>query len=367
MSALLDKMKKSGTIKSASILSRSLFFTKKDHIPTDLPILNLAFSGDLDSGLVSGLTIFAGASKSFKTMLGLYCLKAYFNKYDDAVCLLYDSEGGTTPEYLKTFGIDTDRIIHIPIENVEQLKFDMVKRLEQIERGDRVFILVDSLGSLASKKEVDDAIEEKSVADMSRAKAIRSLLRITTPYFNNRDIPCIIINHVYQTQEMYSKTVIPGGTMVTYAAQQIFVITKAQEKDGTEIVGWNFTINIEKSRFVREKSKFPFLVKYDGGISKWSGLMDIAIDGGFVVKPKTGWFSRIDLETGEIEQKSWRLKDTNCKDFWLPIVTSTKFKDYVKKKYQIANGSIMAEDQIDEALSSIDIDDLDADLVDTEE
>lgn len=345
--SLMDKLKGAGTIKQAAILSESPFFNSKDCVQTNLPILNVAFSGSLSGGLIPGLTVFAGASKSFKTLLGLYCMKAYFDKYPESIALVYDSEFGITPEYLASNGIDTSRIIHIPIEHIEMLKFDVVKRLEQIKRGDKVFLMVDSLGALSSKKEVEDALDEKSVSDMTRAKAIRSLLRIITPHLTMKDIPCIIINHIYQTMELYSKAVVGGGTAVMYSANQIFIISKAQEKDGQELVGWNFTINIEKSRFVREKAKLPFTVKFDGGISKWSGLLDIALESGHVVKPSNGWYSKVDLETGEVEAKKYRLKDTDTKDFWMPIVVSKSFNDFVKQHYQISNGSILTDEIVD--------------------
>ena len=63
-----------------------------------------------------------------------------------------------------------------------------------------------------------------------------------------------------------------------YSADNIFIIGRQQEKEGTEIVGYNFIINIEKSRYVREKSKIPVTVSFDGGISRWSGLLDLALD-----------------------------------------------------------------------------------------
>lgn len=210
---LLDKLMKVGSIKNADILSDSSFFVMKDSIPTELPILNIAFSGSIDGGLIPGLTIVAGQSKSYKTLLSLYCMKAYFNKYPDSIALLYDSEFGITPDYLAMYGIDSSRIIHIPIEHIEQLKFDIVKRLSEVVRGDKVFVMIDSIGSLSSKKEVEDAENEKSVADMTRAKAIRSLLRIITPHLTMKDIPCLAINHTYQTQEMFSKTVVGGGCL----------------------------------------------------------------------------------------------------------------------------------------------------------
>jgi len=351
--SLMDRMKKSGSIKSADKMSESSIFNAKDVIPTDLPILNIAFSGNLDGGLVPGLTILAGQSKSFKTLLGLYCLKAYFNKYPDSVCLFYDSEFGVTPDYLTSNGIDGDRVLHIPIEHVEQLKFDIVKRLEEIKRGDKVFIFVDSLGNLASKKEVEDAVEEKSVADMSRAKSIRSLLRIITPHLTTKDLPCIMINHVYSEMGLYPKTVIPGGSAVTYASNQIFVIGKSQEKDGTEIIGYNFTINIEKSRFVREKSKLPFLVTYENGISKYSGLLDIAIELSRVIKPSNGWYSRVD-DDGVVEDKKWRAKDTGTREFWDMLLNSDSFKKSVKNRFQLGAASLSNDDPEGEVEDAID-------------
>lgn len=343
--SLLDKMKKAGSIKHTTVLSESEFFNVKDTIPTDIPIINIALSGQLDKGLSSGLTFIAGPSKNFKSLLGLMLMKAYMTKYEDAVCLFYDSEYGITPEYISSNGIDTDRVLHIPIEHLEQLKFDISKRLDEIERGDKVFIFIDSVGNLASKKEVEDALDGKSVADMSRAKVMKSLWRIVTPHLTTKNIPCVAVNHTYNTMELYSKPVMSGGTGGMYSANQVFIISKAQEKDGKDLVGWNFTINIEKSRFVKEKSKFPFLVTHENGINKWSGLLEIAMEGGFVVKPSNGWYSRVDTETGEQEEKKWRAKDTNCKEFWIPLLTSEAFSEYIRKTYQIAYDTIVKEEE----------------------
>jgi RecA/RadA recombinase len=340
--SLLDKMKKSGSIKAASVLNESTFFNKKEHVTTEIPIINLALSGQIDGGLTSGLTFLAGPSRHFKSLLGLIMIKAYMDKYPDAVCLFYDSEFGITPDYIKTNGIDTARVLHLPIEHLEQLKFDISKRLEAIERGDKVIIFIDSVGNLASKKEVEDALEEKSVADMTRARVMKSLWRIVTPHLTTKDIPCIAVNHTYQTMELYSKSVMSGGTGGMYSANQVFIIGKAQEKDGSDLVGYNFTINIEKSRYVKEKSKFPFMVTFDGGIQKYSGLLDIAIEGNFVQKPSNGWYSKVDLETGELSEKV-RFDKTQTSEFWKDILINEQFKEFVRKKYEIAYGSLMGE------------------------
>lgn len=349
MSKLLDKILSAGSVKLASVLDDSAFFNARDVIPTDLPILNIAFSGNVDGGLVPGLTILAGESKSFKTLLGLYCMKAYFKKYPDAIAIVYDTEFSLTPAYLKSIGLDASRIIHVPIEHLEQMKFDMVKRLEQIERGDKVFFLVDSLGAVSSKKEVEDALEEKSVADMTRAKAIRSLLRIITPHLTMKDLPCVVINHIYQSMAMYGGPTVGGGTAVMYSANQVFIIGKSQEKDSSDkLIGWNFTINITKSRFVREKSKLPFQVTYKGGVSKYSGLLDIAIESKHLVQPKKGKYQRVDMETGEILPEEYSKKTVNKAEVWEPILACAHFKKFVEDKFQLSSNSLVNEEDDEE-------------------
>ena len=348
--SLIEKMLKTGSKGSSTLMSEAEHFADFESVTTDLPILNLAFSGKLDGGITPGLTLFCGESRTFKSALSLLCLKSYLDKYSDAVGILYDSEYGITPAYLKSFGIDTQRIIHIPVEHIEQLKFDFVKKLEAINKGDHVFFLVDSIGQLSSKKEVEDAIDEKAVADLSRSRAIRSLMRLITIQLNKKCVPCVMINHVYQSiGTMYSQTVIPGGQAATLSPNQVYVLTKAQEKssDG-ELEGWNFTINIHKSRFVKEKMKFPFTVLYDGGIQRTSGLLDLALESGHIVKPSQGWYSRVNVETGEIEAKKYRAKETTGMPFWTDILKSPSFNEFVEKKFRLATSEIISKDSLEE-------------------
>jgi hypothetical protein len=138
-----------------------------------------------------------------------------------------------------------------------------------------------------------------------------------------------------------------------YSADNIFILGRQQEKEGTEIVGYNFIINVEKSRYVKEKSKIPVSVSYEGGISRWSGLLDIALESGHVVKPSNGWYSRMDAN-GEIEDKKFRVKDTDTADFWMPILKQKTFTEFVKGKYQVAAGEIMKSDQYEIELEDVD-------------
>ena len=344
--SILDKIKKNSTVKDSAILAVSKFFLKKDMIPTSIPIINVALSGRFDGGLVPGLTMWAGPSKHFKTAFSLLMAKSYMDKYPDAALLFYDSEFGTPQSYFDSFGIDTKRVLHTPITDIEQLKFDIMQQITEFERGEHIMIVIDSIGNLASKKEVTDALDGKSVADMTRAKQLKSLFRMVTPHLNIKDIPMVVVNHTYMEQGLYPKAIVSGGTGGMYSSDNVFVLGRQQEKEGTEIVGYNFIINVEKSRYVKEKSKIPVSVSFDGGISKWSGLLDIALESGHVIKPSNGWYAKVNVESGEIEDKKWRIKDTDCKEFWMPILSKKSFNDFVSNKYQVANGAIIKDHEI---------------------
>jgi RecA/RadA recombinase len=268
-------------------------------------------------------------------------VKSFLDKYDDGIVLFYDSEFGAPQSYFENFGIDTGKVVHTPITDIEQLKHDIMKQVNEIERKDRVMIVVDSVGNLASKKEVDDALDGKSVADMTRAKQMKSLFRMITPHLTIKDIPMVVVNHTYMEIGMFPKAIVSGGTGIYYSADNIFIIGRQQEKQGTEIIGYNFIINVEKSRYVREKSKIPIEVTFEGGISKWSGLLDIALESGHVIKPSNGWYQ---LAT---EEKKYRLNDTYNKEFWMPVLTDPTFSEWVEKRYRMAGGQMMEGENVE--------------------
>lgn len=483
MNPLLARLKKASKIAETSTLAENEILGNIECAPTHIPCIDIAFCGTLDGGVTSGLTTISGQSRSFKSLLSLLCAKAYLDKYDDAIMIFYDSEMGSSKEYFNSIGIDQDRVLYTPITDIEELKFDVMSQLEQIKRGDHVVIVVDSIGNLASKKEVEDALNEKSAADMTRAKQLKSLTRMITPHLNLKNIPMILVAHVYQELGMFPKTVVSGGcvekgtkvrmadatlkniedicvgdmvktlegnhavtatwnpktlangtptcyhvtfedgstvvcsdihrfhkngewefvtslnigdqldcesgcmkivnierigerevydisvegvehyilengvashnTGIVYSSNQIFIITRSQEKKGTDIIGYNFNINIEKSRLVREKSRIPLTVTFDNGINRWSGLLDMALASGHVIKPSNGWYQKVNVETGEIYEKKYRANETNNEEFWKDILESQSFKDWVKSTFRIASTKMIKDTEIEAPNASI--------------
>lgn len=175
-----------------------------------------------------------------------------------------------------------------------------------------------------------------------------------------KSITPVGVKQVYDISVDGAEHYVLGNGVVThntgsyYSADNIFILGRQQEKEGTDVVGYNFIINVEKSRYVREKSKIPISVSFNGGISRWSGLLDIALESGHIIKPSNGWYQVVDTETGVILEKKYRFKDTDTKDFWLPIMTQRSFIEFVKSKYSVSTEAILQDESITAELASLD-------------
>lgn len=215
MSSLLDKILKNTTLKHTDILADSTIFNEKDMCQTSVFGINIALAGALDGGLTPGLLQIAGESKHFKSAFALLIAGAFMKANPDGVILFYDSEFGTPESYYDAFTIDKKKVVHSPITNIEEFKHDIMTQLAGIDRGDKVMIIVDSIGNLASLKEVEDALSGKSAADMTRAKALKSVGRMITPHLTLKNIPMVAVNHVYKELGMFPKNIVSGGCLVS--------------------------------------------------------------------------------------------------------------------------------------------------------
>lgn len=148
--------------------------------------------------------------------------------------------------------------------------------------------------------------------------------------------------------------VVTHNTGAMYSANTVLMIGRQQEKgvDG-DIGGWNFILNIEKSRKVKEKSKIPIRVTYAGGVDKTSGLMDMALEAGFLVKPSNGWYQRVDKTTGEVCEPKVRAKDLTI-EFFKPILNDPLFKQTIEHTYKVSHTALLSDEGIDQEIEAID-------------
>ena len=137
--------------------------------------------------------------------------------------------------------------------------------------------------------------------------------------------------------------------MIYYSADNIWIVGRQQNKDSKGIKGYHFVIGIEKSRYVKEKSKIPISVTWEEGVKKYSGLLEVAVAGKFVHKGKKGQslgYAKMNNETGEVEEEIYYEKDTDNGEFWQEILDNPGFKDFVQNQYQMGKASLVDFDEI---------------------
>lgn len=333
-SDLIKKITKASKNPYIATLEESECFDSGDVTSTSVPALNIALSGEVDGGFGQGVVSIAGKSKHFKTLFALLMAKAYLEKYDDAIMVFFDSEFGSPKSYFT--GIlgeeNAKRVLHVPVTTVEELRTEFMNQLDVVNRNDHVIYVVDSIGNLASIKETEDALSGKQTVDMTRAKMIKSLFRLITPALNLKNKTAIIVGHTYDSMELYSKQIMSGGTGAIYNSDTIFFIGKEQVKDGKELIGYRFIINIEKSRFVKEKMKIPVQVEYGTGLNEFSGMFDLAVKYGIIGNPTQGFYQ---YPANEDSPKRRRKDIENNTDTMREIVNSDEFKKKVKEEFKL--------------------------------
>lgn len=349
--SLVEKFLKNSKLKYTKPLNNSILTEEVDPIVTDIPALNIAFSGKIDGGLMPGFHQIAGPSKHFKSSFGLVFVSSFLKQYDDGVVLFFDSEFGASMKYFERFGIDEtlrERVIHLPFENLEQLKFELVGQLDAIERGEHIMIFIDSIGLSASKKELEDALAEKSSADMTRAKQLSSIARMITPILSIKQVPCLVVNHVYKTQEMFAKDVVSGGTKLELSSQNILLLSRSKEKDAdNSITGFTFNIKIMKSRAAKEDTRVPVTVSWDGGIHKWSGMSEIASILGVIEETKISRskaFKFVKKDGTDITVKESQL-DTHD-EFWTTVLKESNLAELIENAYTVGGSGDRVEQLI---------------------
>ncbi len=262
----------------------------RDWISTGNAIFNAQLSSDINKGIPSGrVTQFVGDAGVGKSFLALECLKnaqkmGYFG-------VIYDSEmANNDKNSLKSRGVDTNNLLYIPIDTVENLKTSLLNLIEEADKDDKIIIIIDSIGNLSTRKELDDSIDGSATKDMTRPAQLKALFRTVTIKAGIKNIPIIAINHQYASISFMGGSTISGGGGPAYNSSIIASFTKAQEKssDGTT-TGAIVTSTMTKCRTAKERTKIKFSIDFETGLNKYSGLELFCKDEKLIEGDKRGW------------------------------------------------------------------------------
>lgn len=335
MNDLMKRMAKISSKNAESMIMSSTDYGAPEHIPAlHQYLFNIIFSGKVrgtGAGLAPGLHMLAGPSKSAKSVIGWNLVKDYLDVYEESGCIYYDSEFGSKT-IIDNLNIDKDRVIVVPALDVETVKKDMVQKLKGLNKNEKVIFFFDSLGMVPSAKEVEDAEGDKTVTDMSRAKAIKSLLRMVTPRFSYNNVPAVFVNHTGMSiGGMFPQEGQTGGQATTLAPNTVVFFGKAKindEGDDNSIeygfVGSVFKLKMNKSRTIKENMVFDMPWRFGSNRpNKYTGLYELAMKTDDIFIHSKGWRSVriVDMETGEItadeDCPKFREKDIRTDpEFW---------------------------------------------------
>ena len=270
-------------------------------IDTGSLAFNALLSGSIFGGMPSNkITAIAGEAATGKTFFALGIVKAFLDKNKDAGVIYFESESALTKELVESRGIDSSRMVIVPVATVQEFRHQSIKvidkYLEQDEKNRKpIMFVLDSLGMLSTTKEMEDTAAGKETRDMTRSQIVKAAFRVLTLKLGKAKVPMIMTNHTYDViGSMFPQKEMGGGSGLKYAASNIVYLSKRKEKDGKEIIGNIIHCKNYKSRLTKENALIDVRLTYKDGLDKYYGLLDLAIKHGIFKSVST----RIELPDG---------------------------------------------------------------------
>tara|TARA_Y100000813_G_scaffold90547_1_gene64444 strand:- start:199 stop:1260 length:1062 start_codon:yes stop_codon:yes gene_type:complete len=350
MNLLKDLAKASGN-DLAGVVSDGIVAGDVDgYIDTGSYIFNALVSGDIYRGIPSNkITALAGESATGKTFFALGMVQKFLEDNPEGNVVYFESESALTQEMLEERGIDTNRILLVPVTTIEEFRTQAVNIIDGFEKqrkGDeKLFFVLDSLGMLSTIKETEDIGSGKNVRDMTKAQVIKGTFRVLTLKLGKVGIPMIVTNHTYDViGSMFPQKEMGGGSGLKYAASSIVYLSKKKEKDGTEIIGNIIHCKNHKSRLTVENKMVDVRLTYDKGLDRYYGLLDLALKYGIFKQTST----RIELPDGKTQ--FGKTINNNPETYFTPEILD-QLNECCKKEFKY--GSEEVQEVIDEETGEV--------------
>jgi len=200
---LINDLLKSTNNEFASIVEDGVIADLTGYINTGAYALNALVSGSIHGGFPRNrITALAGDPSVGKTFAALSSVTTFFGENKNGIVFYFDSESAMTKDMCVARGIDTKRMVILPVATIEQVRkqiYDLLKRYKESKDKTPLMIVLDSLGMLSTTKEMTDVSDGKETRDMTRAQIIKSAFRILTIMAADCNVPILITNHTYST------------------------------------------------------------------------------------------------------------------------------------------------------------------------
>jgi RecA/RadA recombinase len=347
---------------NATVLEDNTLSNVTDWIDTGCLVLNTILSGSLYGGVPKGrVTIFAGESGCGKTFI-LNKILANAQKMG-LIPIIFDTEVAVDKTSAEGVGLDSSNVKYVPVDTVESCRNQIMTFLDSVEEEPELhgkfIISIDSLGNLASEKEINDAGAGKGAMDMGlRAKQLKSMMRMITYKAAVTGTTIIASNHTYADPGALHPTLVKqqaGGSGPIYMASILVQMAAKKEKtdssnekdvaltESRNYSGVTLRMLTVKNRFVPAFLQCEAYLNFKTGLDKYSGLKDIAVAHG-IIQQSGSTFAIGDRKLGYY--KNWRKDESLWKEILVSLEESIKDKyRYGKELTEAAINDTIEEDE----------------------